>query len=582
MSKKLLLTLVIIVAGFSTATKAQTVYFNGLGRAIVTNESLSGSILKGDTTRPDRRGTGGYTLFDLGVNAQPNEHLRASAILRIRNEFGGFYGDGSLLNFRQLRLDGVIAKVVKYEIGDIDLALTPYTLFNFDEIYHDYEADIFAIRRSIVHYENFNFGNKWRLQGAHGSSNIRFSKGIEKIGLRAFASRTRQNNLLNVPDRLLFGGRADVVQSKFIQAGVNYIKMADITGTVPDTSFEFNNRVFTIDYRLTYDNDNIGVALYGETGFSRYSMFRALDDTTVSKNSSFYDIGLSGEYKPLKIKLFAQYRYVGYDFSSPGAQTRRIYDMGRPSIFPNVNNGAIRNPGIFDRYSDEAGSPLSSSTNGEFMRNFTIQPGLMLFNPMYNNITPYGIATPNRQGITAGAGFGDVDKVLRGDLKVDVLSEVTGEGTPETRKFFGIRGGTVLNAGKLLMWEKLLSVNAGFRLENTNRGGVNPIDFKSTLVDAGLNLEIIKNLDIMAGYKYFSAKGNEFILGRDAYNSLTGAPIPVDFDLNESILAGGIRYRFSRNTFFTGQYNMVARNFKNFVDNNYNINQVFLNYTMVF
>src|SRR6185437_3065995 len=177
--------LIILISFFAATSisEAQTVYFNGLGRALVTSDGSKGSIYDttsaqnpnnvhgshADTASP-KRGVGGYTIFDLGVNAQPNETLRASAIFRIKNVFGGFYGDGSFITFRQLRLDGIISKVVKYEIGDIDLGLTPYTLYNFDESYHDYEADVFAIRRSVVHYENFNFGNKWRLQGAHAQA----------------------------------------------------------------------------------------------------------------------------------------------------------------------------------------------------------------------------------------------------------------------------------------------------------------------------------------------------------------------------------------------------------------------------
>src|SRR5690606_26351041 len=139
--RKNLLFVAILAISIVNFAEAQGVYFNGLGRAIVTNDNLSGLALDSDSigsipdSKHDRKGTGGYTLFDLGINAQPSENLRANAILRVRNEFGGFYGDGSFLEFRQLRLDGILNKVVKYEIGDIDLSMTPYTLYNFSEMY---------------------------------------------------------------------------------------------------------------------------------------------------------------------------------------------------------------------------------------------------------------------------------------------------------------------------------------------------------------------------------------------------------------------------------------------------------------
>ena len=51
-------------------------------------------------------------------------------MFRIRNELGGFWGGGVSFNVRQLTLKGVAGNKVKYEVGDIDLKMTPYTLFN--------------------------------------------------------------------------------------------------------------------------------------------------------------------------------------------------------------------------------------------------------------------------------------------------------------------------------------------------------------------------------------------------------------------------------------------------------------------
>ena len=96
--------------------------FFGLGRAVVSNETLN------DTTDKQTSGatTNGYTLFDLGVKMQRNEVFKAHAILRVRNEFGGFYGDGVSFDFRELRLGGTIAKKINYEIGEnqlVDLSM---------------------------------------------------------------------------------------------------------------------------------------------------------------------------------------------------------------------------------------------------------------------------------------------------------------------------------------------------------------------------------------------------------------------------------------------------------------------------
>jgi hypothetical protein len=599
MNKRLLLIL-LIISGAAYSSYGQGVYFNGLGRGLVTVDRLNGNILNADgvsrnaDTTSARRGTGGYTIFDLGVNAQPNDLLRASAILRVRNEFGGFYGDGSALLFRQMRLDGVLSKIIKYEIGDIDLGLTPYTVFNFDEIYHDYEADIFANRRSVVHYENFNFGNKWRVQGFNSSANLKFEKLIKSIELRGFAARTRRTNFLNNPDRILYGGRIGLVQSDFFQIGGNLTSLADVANTVPSASAHYNNNVITTDYKVTYDKEKFEIALYGETGFSKFR--KDSMSNSVTKNDFFYDLGLSGKYKPIKLKVFANYRNVGPNFISPAAQTRRIYDNGLPSLFPTVNSDlntlAIRQPILFDRFSDETNNGLENTTSG-IMRNLSISPTLMDYLPHYNNITPYGQATPNRVGITTGASYGDNETFMRAQITLDLLAEAVaiGAGNTDKRKFTGIKGGTVFNIHKLLQYEKGIMVNFGIRNEQTTLSGPNKINLTSMLMDAGLTLEVYKGLDLMGGYKLITAKGNEVWNVRDAnydYVGYTDVVVHNDFydyndlDIKEGVMAFGMRYRFGKNSYFTAQ-----GHFADFVNNknkykNYNINQVFLNYTMIF
>jgi hypothetical protein len=603
MSKRVIIILLIFVAARSL--HAQVVFFNGLGRALVTNDRLRGIALDPDTansakdTINPRKGTGGYTVFDLGINAQPNEGLRASAILRIKNEFGGFYGDGSQLLFRQLRLEGVLNKMFKYEIGDIDIGLTPYTIYNFDEMYHDYEADIFSIRRSVVNYENFNYGNKWRVQGFNGLANLKFAKVIEKVGIRGFATRNRSAIFTNnsYPDRLMLGGRIDIVQSKAFTVGGNYVSMTDIYQTTPSKVTDYKNRIMTADFKGGLDNDNIAVYLFGEAGMSKYSYDTLGAITKKDTANGFYDLGLSIKYKPFGIKLVASYRYVGDNYSSPAAQTRRINDYGVPGLSTDYRSGMIystignnfsdiRNPNLFDRLTQEN------------IRNLSIQTMLMPFLPQYNNITPYGIATPNRKGITLTASVGEAEKVIKADVTLDLLTETVGEGSPELRKFTGIKGGMVFGLHKLLRFEKIININLGIRNENTSRSG-NTIDFKSNLIDAGLTAELVKNLDLLIGYKMLSAKGNEFVAERDAYNFITGYT-QFDLDIKEGIIAFGARYRFTKNTYFTAQGHFVnfVNNKSDFEDSgatlisntsyklngngSYKINQLFLAYTMIF
>jgi hypothetical protein len=634
MSKKLLFILLIFAAGQSLNAQT-TLYWNGLGRALVTNEKLQGDALDANLKNPNgtirdttnaRKGTGGYTIFDLGVNVQANEGLRASAILRIKNDFGGFYGDGSQLIFRQLRLDGVLNKFLKYEIGDIDLGLTPYTVYNFDEVYHDYEADVFANRRSVVNYENFNFGNKWRVQGFNAAANLKFAKAIEKIGFKGFATRNRAALFSKYPDRLMMGGRVDLVQSKIFQIGGNYITMFDIYQTQVTQLANFNNQVLTGDFKLNVENEKIGVSLFGELGNStlKYDTTGQYDSNpsvgNVSQKGYFYDLGASAKVKKIGLKLTASYRSVQPNFSSPAAQTRRIYDYGVSTVANDVHplpNGVnttyaqdYRGTAIFPTVGINSKSlhripTLMDRFSQENLRNVAIQPLLMSFLPQYNNITPYGIATPNRQGITLAAALGDEEKAIKADLTVDLLSEVKGDAfaNGNKRKFTGIRGGFVLNISKLIKWEKIITVNGGIRNENTQRAGDTTgvgsgIAFQSNLIDAGITAEVVKNLDLLFGYKILSARGAEYV---SIINSTDGnLPARVEqyrfkIDQNQTVMAFGFRYRFTKNTYFTaqGHFTSFVNNKNKFGDSatgtgvfpqngNYQINQLFLNYTMVF
>jgi hypothetical protein len=475
------------------------VYFNGLGRAIVTNDMLKGPVLDNDVLTP-RKATGGYTLFDLGINAQPDSTIRASVILRVRNEFGGFYGDGASLRFRQLRLDGIIAKAIKYDIGDIDVQLSPYTVFNFDESYHKYEAGIFAQRRSIVHYENFNFGNKWRVQGVQGASDLKFKSFIENLHIKAFASRIKNADFLtsSYPDRLLMGGRLEVKQSQFLKVGGNFSRTVDVE-FAPNPNLTFlnsDNKVGTGDARIDLGNETFSFSIFGEAGASVTSLDRNFDNFSRKTNGSFYDAGLSAGHKPLGIKSFLSYKSVSENFHSPAAQTRRIYDRGVPSIFPDYRpNGNLtsRTPSLLDRYGDE------ELVRNQRLRNVTIFDTLMVFDPRFNNISPYGAATPNRQGLSVGAEFGGTEKLLSADVKADFLKELAGTDSTGTRNFTGISGGVSLNVHQLLDWNKSIVFSIGGRNERTSRTSdtSRSIGLSSTLADIGLTVEFIKDFDLL-------------------------------------------------------------------------------------
>ena len=571
MLNKVTLVLSIFSVLLISELSAQNVYFTGVGRALVTSDKITDNTT--DTSKT--KGSGGYTMFDLGVNAKASDVLRAGVILRIRNEFGGFFSDGASFEFRQLQMEGLIAKKVKYEIGDIYLKHTQYTLWNSEPIYNKYEANVFSSRRDIVNYENFFIGNAWRMQGINLKTQLNFKQGIQSLGIRAYGGRTLRNNSATIPDRYFYGGRLDLTQSKYIRIAGNIAGISDIPGTVPNAQVNYNNMVYTTDFDLTLDNnDNFKFVLAGEVGASHFDLRKR--DTTNSFDDFFYDLGIKGTYKPWNLTLGGSYRDVGYNFNSPMAQTRRLAAPGEviPSNFPTMSDGVTARPiGIFETYSQE-----------RRLYNQSISTTLMNYYIQYNMTEPYGKATPNRKGFTIMGEVETPNKVLNASVEANFLSESVAEGDSisfEKRKFTLIQGGLVFNVNKLFNFEKMIAINGGIRTESSKRGGINTIDLSSSLIDLGLDIEVIKDLHVIGGAKLFNVKGNEVQASRDQWNQITNFA-PAQFNQSQTILAAGLRYDYGQGCYFSAHYHNVDFKDTQTALNTYKMNQLFFAFGLKF
>ena len=573
MTIKFRLTLFIFSMVLFTDLSAQNVYFTGVGRALVASDRLVDNTNKASKLK----GSGGYTLFDLGIYAKPNEVLRGGVILRAKSPFGGFYNDGNNLQIRQIQMEGLISKKVKYEIGDIYLSHTKYTLWADDNVDNQYESDLFAMRRNIVNYENFYVGNAWRMQGINAKTRLNFSKGVESLGIRVYGGRTVGTNYTTIPDRYFYGTRLDLIQSKYFRIGANVAGVTDIAGTVKAAAVSYKNVVYTTDLGFTVDNsEKFKFELDAELGASNFQLNRAIDTTEYKFDDFFYDGGLKGTYKPLNIALGAAYREVGFNFNSPMAQTRR---MGSPTdialtTFPTMNDGiSTRQISTYDMYSQETK-----------LYNQSISTTLMNYYVQYTMAEPYGRATPNRKGFTFTADIGDKDKVLKANAELNLLSEVVSEGdsvTKQKRQFTLLRSGLVFNLHKLINFEKAIILNAGYRTESSKRAGVNQVNLSSNLIDLGLDVEVFKNLHLLGGLKMFSVKGTEVQTGRDNLNQIVSFA-GLNFDQKQNVIAAGLRYNYDANAYFSMHYHMVKYNDKQTELNNYDFNQMFFVFGLKF
>jgi hypothetical protein len=546
--------------GFFANAQGPEYSLNGLGRSIVTNNTLSGNSIDGaDNTQ--KGNVSGYNLFDLQTNLDLDSTFNAKTILRTRSPFGTSFGSQTAFEFRMFSMGGNL-NGLKYELGDIRVELTPYTVFNSDIASTGYESTMFSERREILEYENLNQGNTWLLQGI--SAQYGWNVGKEGgLGLYAFTTRTSSSNEFDVPDRLLSGGRLEYQLDKKIKFGINEVAMYDLA--IASAAFDYTNVVTTADFNFESKTEKAAIFFNTEVGGSMFSYTRNIDDFTQEYSDMVVSAELGYDLKKSGIGFGLNFRNVGATFFSPTAQTRRYNTNSNPMLFGNIES-QLRSQIYYDQFTDED------------VYNSSILTTLDGFYQYYNNLSPFGDATPNRMVVgleiltdTSITGF-------EASLNADYGQEITGEGGDALRTFMVLTGGGVLKIGTLLDIDRKIDINSGIRFENTSRTEGAKVDLTSLLVDFGFSAEVIKKVDLLGGVKYFSATGNEFLAARDGFNLVTDFN-SLEVNMNETILSAGARVRFSKKQAFSLNYNLAQ-----FVDNNtengaLNIGQLFFNYT---
>ena len=544
------------------------IQFVGTARSILNNDD----ILVKDDTITSKSNMGGYALIDLGVNILPNKNTEILGMIRIKNQLGGFYGAGVTFDVRQLYVKGIISNVVRYQLGDINYKLTPFTFYNND--YDDLmqHPQVFNIQKDIVNYETFYKNNTWRQQGAALDFSLEFSKFLKEIKFNGFINRINVTDFNTVPDRFFTGGNIGIQQSKNVFVGFNYVSLFDLSGTSQNNS-GFNNNVSSINYEVKFAKDNlVETRLFGETGLSNsgYS-----DVTSAPKlNDLFINIGISNFLKASHLKFSSSYLNVGPNFRSAGAQSKRVNYNNTPSFYDRyTNQQSLRSIGLFDLIRDE--KLYNRSINSD---------GLMAYNPAYNNAMPYGIATFNRQGINAKVNFNDPKKIFNLEIETYILKELIGQGTTKLKSFKIIKTNAELNLKKLISIENNFKITAGFSFQSSIRNSetnYEEINLNSAIVNSGIEFELYKNFDFLAGFIYNQAKGNEILPSRNIYSEV------IDFNeyninIKELMLGGGLRYRFSDKIYLAALYQNYDNSNKLNSQFSYSMNQFIIIYNMKF
>jgi hypothetical protein len=561
------------------ADATKKVQFNGLGRTILNNTSIDGAILDTDTTTA-RRLSDGEFLLDVAVNAQPNDKTEVQGILRLRNEFGGFFGSGVTVEVRELWARGLIANTLRYRVGDFDHVMTPYTLFLADEEGMVNEPEVFRPQKDVIEYEQFyTDNNSRRLQGAKLDFGLAFPVILRDMKAEGFVARIRPTDFFTTPNRFVGGGTLDfstrsLRDSVGLQAdfGVNLSSVWDDLKTGNATS-GITNQVVSIDFAVhVFENEQINVQVLGEAGSSKLDL-REDEKTTFSEDDTFLEAGVAVDLKASKVRLSATYLDVGPDFFSIAAQSKRVAFNRNKTFYNRIGNERrLRMPTLFDLGRDRA------------LYNYQLSEDLMAYDPRYANVMPYGKATANRNGLQFGAVYGDDSSLFDAELGIALLKEIRGQGTFELKDFRQIRLAANVHLNRILDWDKTTKITLGLQQEQTDRGGVEieQVDLSSTLLEVGLEAELFDRFDLLLGAKMLSAEGRDYIPIINAFNDIEDFPAAFVADDKETMIGAGIRYRFKDDVYLTIQFQQFSLERALNPTNDYDLQQVFAQYVMKF
>ncbi len=561
----------LLVAQFVSAQEKdlRKVVFTGAARGLYYGDRM-GQEVEDSITIP--RMNSGHTLVDLGMNIRPNKNTEIQGMVRVRNDYGGFWGSGVSFDIRQLYIKGVAGGIVRYQLGDINYKLSPYTLSNTQQEIITQGPVVFQQQTRLMNYDNFYAADSsWRQQGAAAEFGLQFSKFVKELQFHTVATRVRTTDFGSINDRLFAGYNVNLVQSDFLEIGVNHVTLFDIEGTSRNLS-TFHNPVTTGTLLLKKDFSNWKMKVNVEAGTSK-TYYKNFEDSPET-NGKIFDAKWLGTNASKGLAVEAGWKYVSSDFRSPGAQTKRVNYNYQPSSFGRITNDqVVRNLTAFDlmRESNAYNRQLSSN--------------LMLTQPKYDNITPYGTATPNRQGVTVNARYISPKQLFEISATQLMLQETRGEGTLIPRKFMRSEVKAVAHVNQRFgRSDKLFDVSVRFRNDNTSREAeenVRAVDLSTQILSVGMEYEFWENWDLMLGVQQIKFNGFDYTAVRNNFSEIYNFK-EYQTDGNEFMQAAGVRYRFSDKS----SLSMNLSNFKNTdafdATQNYSVRQFMLLYQMNF
>lgn len=533
----------ILMPLLSSGQITQKIWYDGNSRAMFYRDALSGDLKDIDTTSTRSEGEG-YTAIDLGMHFTPNDEIEIFSEIRIKNDFGYMWGSGAYVDLRRLSVKGVLNDRISFNLGDMYLKQTVFTLNNFDQELSKYEPSVFQAYRDLIEYENFYLDDYWRVQGLQSNFSYTFYNAISSVEADFFASRVRGVEWLGEPELLMLGATSLIKLENSLSVAINHVNSFEVQSSSLDT-VTYYNPVTNLQLKYTKKINNLTYRLNLDFGGSTRG-WQENNGTTIFEATGGF---IKGGLKAINKRMMASigFSYVDPDFRSAGAQSRRVNYISAPSSYAYYTNNTILRP-----------VSMMDITTDPNIYNNRLSTSLMHYNTLYTAVTPYGEATPNRAGAKIDFDYKNKGASILVSAEAAYYNEVIGQGTTEKRALFS--SGIMLTAHleKLTPLKNKTSFEVSVSNENVERDGsdLEEISFNSMLLSAGLSYELFNNLKVIGGVKSFGGKGNEVGSQRDEYDQIVGYKL-LDFDSKEDLLMLGLQYNFTNDIYFSLQTNKI-------------------------
>ena len=526
----------------------QKVWYDGNSRAMFYRDALSGDLKDIDTTSTRSEGEG-YTAIDLGMHFTPNDEIEVFSEIRVKNDFGYMWGAGAYVDLRRLSVKGVLNDRISFNLGDMYLRQTAFTLNNFDQELLKYEPSVFQAYRDLIEYENFYLDNYWRMQGLQSNFSYTLYNVIKSVEADFFASRVRGVQWLGEPELLMLGGTSLIKLENSLSLAINHVNSFEVQSSSLDTS-TYYNPVTNLQLKYAKKLNGLTYRFNLDAGGSTRG-WKKNNGTTIFENSGGF---VRGRLRAVgkKLRSSISFSYVDPDFRSAGAQSRRVNYVSVPSSYAYYTNNTVLRP-----------VSLMDITTDPNIYNHRLSTSLMEYNTLYSAVSPYGEATPNRYGAKCVFDYKNNEESIVAIADAAFYKEVIGQGTLEKRSYVSSGFSLTAQLDKLASLKNKTTFEVSISSEGVSRGGseLESISFNSLLVGVGLSYELFDNLKLIGGIKSFSGAGNEVGTERDGYDQAIGYEL-LNFDSKEDIMMLGLQYNFTDDIYFSLQTNKIEINDK--------------------